>query len=357
MNKHNPEITIDGRKIGKGHKPYIVGEISANHNGSLDKAVATMEMIAAAGADAIKIQTYTADTITLNSNTADFQIIGGPWHGYNLYDLYKQAETPYEWHPILFEKAKQLGITLFSTPFDDTAVDLLESLNTPAYKIASFEITHLPLIKYVAKTLKPIILSTGLANVDEITQAIETARDNGCKELAVLHCVSAYPAPVDQINLATIHNLAKRFNCVVGLSDHTLGTAVAITSVAMGASFIEKHVTLSRHDKGPDSEFSLEPAELTQLCTDANIAWQAIGKPNYDITEAEKQNLKFRRSLYFVKDMQVGDVITDDCVRIVRPGYGIAPKYLDKVLGKVVEKKVSANSAVTWDLLSRQNST
>lgn len=344
-------IYIDGQAIGPEHKPYIIAELSANHNGSIDRALETIEMAKKAGADAIKLQTYTADTMTINCDKSDFQINGGLWDGYKLYDLYEWAHTPFEWHKAMFAKARELGITVFSTPFDETAVDLLEELNAPAYKIASFELVDLPLIKRVAQTGKPMIMSTGMANFKEISEAVLCARENGCNELIVLHCISGYPAPVDQANLATIPSIAKEFDCVVGLSDHTLGTAVSVASVVLGASLIEKHVTLSRKEKGPDSEFSLEPDELKQLCEDTASAWKAIGTAGYERKLVEEENVKFRRSIYFVSDMQTGDIITEKHIRRVRPGYGLAPKYYDELIGKKVSVDIEYGTATAWELI------
>ncbi|USE39413.1 pseudaminic acid synthase [Endozoicomonas sp. SCSIO W0465] len=345
-------IEINGQKIGCQHKPYIIAELSANHNGSIDRALKTIEMAKASGADAIKLQTYTADTMTINCNKPDFQIIGGLWDGYKLYDLYEWAHTPFEWHKAMFDKAREIGITVFSTPFDESAVDLLESLNAPAYKIASFELTDLPLIKRVAQTGKPIIMSTGMANFKEIEEAVMTAKAHGCEELVVLHCISAYPAPAEQANLATIADIAEKFDCVGGLSDHTLGTAVAIASVALGARVIEKHVTLSRNDKGPDSEFSMEPDELRQLCMDTEVAWKSIGIAGYERKPVEEPSMKFRRSIYFVKDIKAGEAITKHHIRRIRPGYGLAPKYFDELIGKTVNQNIDRGTATSWKLIN-----
>lgn len=340
------EIAIDGRKIGLSHRPYIIAELSANHNGDIERAFKIMESAKAAGADAIKLQTYTADTLTIDCDSEDFQIRGGLWDGQTLYNLYSEAMMPWEWHKPLFDKAAELGITIFSSPFDSTAVDLLEGLNAPAYKIASFELIDLPLIARVARTGKPMIMSTGMADQGEIREAIDTAKDNGCNEMVILHCVSGYPAPADQYNLQTISDLSERFDVLSGLSDHTVDNATAIAAVALGACLIEKHVTLDRLGGGPDDSFSIEPDELAKLCVDAKTAWQAIGKVNYKRTDAEKGNFKFRRSLYFVKNAIAGDEITEDIVKSVRPGYGLAPKYLPEVLGKRLLKDVVAGQAV-----------
>ncbi|AKE52349.1 pseudaminic acid synthase [Kangiella geojedonensis] len=344
-------LTIDGRVIGEGFAPYIIAEMSANHNGDINKGFRIIEEAKKAGADAVKIQTYRPDTITLDSNLPDFMITDGLWAGRNLYELYEWAHTPWEWHKPLFEHARKLGITIFSSPFDTTAVDLLEDLNSPAYKIASFEAIDLPLIKYVANTGKPMIISTGMADAEEIQEAIEAAREGGCKELAILHCVSGYPAPAADYNLRTIKDMAKRYGLVTGLSDHTLDNTTAITSVALGASIIEKHFTLDRSGGGPDDSFSLEPLELEALCRDTKTAWQALGEVNYGRKSSEQGNVKFRRSLYFVKDLKAGETITEDAIRSVRPGFGLAPKYLDEVIGKKVKCDVKSATAVGWDIL------
>lgn len=345
-------IKIAGRSIGAAYSPYVIAELSANHNGKLETALRIIEEAKKAGADAVKLQTYKPDTITLNCDSEDFTIKGGLWDGRTLYDLYEEAHMPWEWHKPLFDRARELGITIFSSPFDNTAIDLLEDLNAPAYKIASFEAVDLPLIKYAASTGKPMIISTGMADAEEITEAIEAAREGGCKELAVLHCVSGYPAPAEDYNLRTIPDMIERFGLVTGLSDHTLDNTTAITSVALGASIIEKHFTLDRCGGGPDDSFSLEPAELAALCQGAKTAWSALGRVDYGRKSSEQGNVKFRRSLYFVKDMKAGDVITPDCVRSVRPGFGLAPKYLDLLLGRQTSRAASHGTPVTWDLLS-----
>ncbi|OOE89095.1 pseudaminic acid synthase [Salinivibrio sp. AR647] len=346
------EICINGRKVGRTHPPYIIAELSANHNGDINRAFQIMEEAKKAGADAIKLQTYTHDTITLDCDSEDFQIHGGLWDGQTLYELYKGAHMPWEWHKPLFEKAKELDITIFSSPFDFTAVDLLEELDAPAYKIASFEVIDLPLIKRVAQTGKPMIISTGMANEQEIADAIKTAKDNGCQELVVLHCVSGYPAPADQYNLRTIADMAERFDVLSGLSDHTIDNATAVTSVALGACLIEKHVTLDRNGGGADDSFSLEPAELTALCRDTKTAWQALGNVNYERTEAEKGNVKFRRSLYIVKDIKADEILTEQHVRSIRPGFGLAPKYLEAVIGKKANSDIAFGTPLSWDMIS-----
>jgi pseudaminic acid synthase len=347
-----PKIKIAGRQISSEDLPYIIAELSANHNGKIETALRIIEEAKKAGADAVKLQTYTADTITLNSDREDFQISGGLWDGRSLHDLYQEAHTPWDWHAPLFKHAAKLGITIFSSPFDRTAVDLLEDLNSPAYKIASFEAVDLPLIKYVASTGKPMIISTGMADSEEIQEAIDTARAGGCKELAILQCVSSYPAPAQDYNLRTISDMISRFDLVAGLSDHTLDNTTAITSVAFGASIIEKHFTLNRNGGGPDDSFSLEPADLVALCRDARTAWEAMGKIDYGRQNSEQGNVKFRRSLYFVKELKSGDVITADAVRSVRPGFGMAPKYLESIIGKYVRRDVSYGEPVTTDKLS-----
>lgn len=346
-----PSISIAGRRIAADEPPYIIAELSANHNGRLETALRIIEEAKKAGADAIKLQTYTADTITLNCDSEEFQIHGGLWDGKTLYQLYQEAHMPWEWHKPLFEHARTHDITIFSSPFDNTAVDLLEDLNAPAYKIASFEAVDLPLIKYVASTGKPMIISTGMADAEEIQEAIDAAREGGCKELAILHCVSGYPAPAADYNLRTIPDMIRRFGLVTGLSDHTLDNTTAIASVVLGASIIEKHFTLDRNGGGPDDSFSLEPAELAALCRDSKTAWSALGKVDYGCKSSEQANVKFRRSLYFVKDLKAGDVITEDAVRSVRPGYGIAPKHLTKISGVFVRLDVRANTPVSINVI------
>lgn len=346
-----PFITIAGRRIAADKPPYVIAELSANHNGKLETAMKIIEEAKKAGADAVKLQTYTADTITLNSDTEEFLIQGGLWHGKTLYQLYQEAHMPWEWHKPLFEHARKLDITIFSSPFDRSAVDLLEELNTPAYKIASFESVDLSLIKYVAETGKPMIISTGMADAEEIGEAIEAAHKGGCREIAILHCVSGYPAPAEDYNLRTITDMIKRFGLVTGLSDHTLDNTTAITSIALGASIIEKHFTLDRKAEGPDNVFSLEPTDMKALCKSIKTAWQAMGNINYGLKSSEQGNVKFRRSLYFVKDMKEGDVINEDTVRSVRPGFGLAPKYLDKIIGKTIKSAVKANTPVNYNVI------
>ncbi|PPI81947.1 pseudaminic acid synthase [Marinobacter flavimaris] len=343
-------IEIAGRPIGNEYEPYIIAEMSANHNGNIETAFRIIEEAKKAGADALKIQTYTPDTITLNSDLPDFQIKGGLWDGRTLHELYEWAHTPWEWHGALFEHAKKVGIPIFSSPFDTTAVDLLEDLNAPAYKIASFEAVDLPLIRYVAATGKPMIISTGMADAEEIEEAIAAAREGGCKELAILHCVSGYPAPAEDYNLRTIPDMIDRFGLVTGLSDHTLDNTTAIASVVLGASLIEKHFTLDRKGGGPDDSFSLEPADLAALCRGSKTAWAALGRVDYGRKSSEQGNVQFRRSLYFVKDIHEGEVISADAIRSVRPGYGLAPKYVNEVVGKKARQEIKAFTAVKRDL-------
>jgi len=341
------KFSINDREVSGGKTPYIIAEISANHNGDIQNAFKIIDMAKRSGADAVKMQTYRPDTITLNSQKEDFLIKDGLWKGQTLYQLYEWAHAPWEWHAELFQYAKEIGITIFSTPFDFTAIDLLEKLNTPAYKIASFECTDLNLIKRVASTMKPIIISTGMANVAEIQEAVDTALENGSGELTLLHCVSGYPAPAGEYNLLTLRDMADRYGTNVGLSDHTLDNTTAVAAVALGAVMIEKHVTLDRNGGGPDDSFSLEEEGLRNLCSTTKTAWHALGKVNYERTESEKGNLKFRRSLYFVRSMNAGDTITADDIRSVRPGYGLPPKFFDKLIGTKVIKAVEKNTAVT----------
>lgn len=331
----NTTVKINERCIGESFPPYIIAEMSANHNGNIENAFKLIEIAKTSGADAIKIQTYRPDTITLDCDTPDFQINGGLWDGRTLYELYEWAHTPWEWHERLFKKAKEVGITLFSSPFDFTAVDLLEELNAPAYKIASFEAIDIPLIKYVANTGKPMIISTGMATVEEVQDAIDAAHEGGCEDLIVLHCVSGYPAPAADYNLRTIPDMGKKFGVLIGLSDHTIDNATAVASVALGACMIEKHITLDRKGGGPDDSFSLEPKELAELCKSTKIAWEAMGTVNYERKESERDNVKFRRSLYAVKDINKGDIFTRENVKSIRPGHGLPPKYYDELLGKI----------------------
>ena len=329
-------MKIANRKIGVNYSPYVIAEMSANHNGNIDNAYRIIDMAKTCGADAIKLQTYRPDTITMDMNTPEFMIDGGLWDGQSLYELYESAFMPWEWHKPLFNYAQKLNLTIFSSPFDSTAVDLLEDLNAPAYKIASFELIDIPLIKYVAQTGKPMIISTGLADIVEIQEAAEAAKDGGCKELALLHCVSGYPAPASDYNLKTLVDMQQRFGLVTGLSDHTIDNTTAIASVALGASIIEKHVTLDRNGGGPDDSFSLERQELKELCTGAKIAWESLGNVDYSMKSSEQGFVKVRRSLYFVKDIKEGEVITEAHVKSIRPGYGLKPKELGRIIGSTM---------------------
>ncbi|MDO6684706.1 MULTISPECIES: pseudaminic acid synthase [unclassified Agarivorans] len=349
----NNNICIDNRRIGVDQPPYIIAEISANHNGNINNALALIKAAKQAGADAVKIQTYRADTITLKSDKPEFKISGGLWDGNTLYQLYESAYTPWEWHKELFDYARKQGITLFSSPFDNSAVDLLEELNAPAYKIASFEAIDLPLIKYVASTGKPMIISTGMANEQEISEAIEAAKSAGCKQLAILHCVSGYPAPASDYNLHTLTDMQSRFGLVTGLSDHTIDNTTAITAVALGAAIVEKHVTLDRLGGGPDDSFSIEPKELSQLCQSAGTAWSAMGLVSYSQASSEQQNIQFRRSLYTTKSIKKGDVLSTNNIGSVRPGYGLAPKWLDEVLGSKAKIDIDFATPLSWELISK----
>lgn len=340
---------IDGRPVGPDHPPYIIAELSANHNGDLSRALETIDAAHRCGADAIKLQTYTADTMTIDSDRPEFLIKGGLWDGYKLYDLYKWAQTPFEWHQAMFEHARKLGITVFSTPFDETAVDLLEDLNTPAYKIASFELTDLPLIRYVASKRKPMIMSTGMANEVEIQEAVDAARGEGNHDLVLLHCISSYPAPMDQANLRQMRALSDRFDTIPGLSDHTMGTTASVAAVALGACLIEKHFTLDRADKGPDSEFSLEPVELERLCRETKDAWSALGATGIRRQKAEEASRIFRRSVYFVRDLPAGAVVESSDIRRIRPGLGLPPANFDLLVGKTLKVPVSRGTPTSWE--------
>ncbi|WP_281930296.1 pseudaminic acid synthase [Roseibium album] len=348
-------FAINDRNIGHGNAPYVIAELSANHNGNLENALSIIDIAKDAGADAVKIQTYRPDTITLKSDAPEFQINEGPWKGRNLYELYEWAHTPWDWHEKLFSHAANRGISIFSSPFDFSAVDLLQELGAPAFKIASFEAVDLPLIRYVASKGKPMIISTGMADFQEIEDAVEAARDGGCDDLALLLCVSGYPAPPSDYNLATLADMIAKFDVPIGLSDHTLDNTTAIASVALGASIIEKHITLDRTGGGPDDSFSLEPKEFAGLCRDAKTAWTAIGRVAYGGKSSERGNVQFRRSLYFIKDLQAGETITADAVRSVRPGYGAAPKFLDDIIGKKIRAAVGANTPVKLDAILLEN--
>ena len=346
------KININGRNIGEGFPIYIIAEMSANHGQSYDEAVRIIQAAKEAGADAIKLQTYTPDTMTIDCNNEYFRIGKGTiWEGRNLYDLYKEAYTPWEWQPKLKEVANNLEMDLFSTPFDNTAVDFLENMGVPAYKIASFELVDIPLIQRVAKTGKPIIMSTGMATLAEIAEAVQTAREAGCKELALLKCTSGYPADPAEMNLRTIPHMAEAFSLPVGLSDHTLGIAVPVAAVALGACIVEKHFTLSRAVCGPDSAFSLEPNEFKAMVEAIRVTEKALGKVNYAVTEKEAASRVFRRSLFVVKDMKAGDIFTEDNVRSIRPGYGLHTRYLTNIIGKKAVKDISRGIPLKWDLI------
>jgi pseudaminic acid synthase len=343
---------IEGNKIGDISAPYVIAELSGNHNGSIERAKLLIKTAKECGAHAIKIQTYTPDTMTIDCNGDDFIVKGGLWSGYKLYDLYSEAYTPYEWHEELFAYARELGVTLFSSPFDESAVDLLHALGAPAYKIASFEFTDLPLIRYVAKKGKPLLMSTGMATEDEIAETLEVARSSGCNDLLLFHCVSSYPAPIEQANIRQILNLKKIFGISVGLSDHTIGNAAAIASIALGATAIEKHFTLSRKEKGPDSDFSMEPHELRSLVRDTRDAWLSLGCEGFERPRSEAGSKVFRRSIYFVSDLKAGDRIGVSDIRRIRPGFGLPPKYFQELVGKTLAQDVNRGQPVSWDLLS-----
>ena len=351
MTQDKTGFEIAGRPIGRDHPPLVIAEVSANHLGRIDRALETIEAAAECGADAIKIQTYTADTITMDHDGPGFLLESGPWAGRTLYDLYREAGTPYEWHAELFARARECGVPLFSTPFDFTAVDLLEELDAPAYKIASFEAVDLPLIARVAKTGKPMIISTGMASLGEIDEAVRTARENGATGLALLHCLSSYPAPIDQADLRTIPHLGEAFDVVPGLSDHTPGTACAVAAVALGARIIEKHFTLSRADGGPDSEFSLEPDELKRLVEDCHNAFHALGSVRYGAASSERGSITYRRSLYAVADVAAGEPLTPDNVRSIRPGHGLAPKWYDRVIGHTASRDIKRGEPLGLDMV------
>lgn len=346
-----PEITIAGRAIGPEHPPFVVAELSANHNGDLGRALAIMEAAKEAGADAVKLQTYTADKITIDHDGPDFRIEGGLWAGETLYSLYERAHTPWDWQARLFEKGRELGLVVFSSPFDHTAVDFLEELEAPAYKVASFELIDLPLIRKCAATGKPLIMSTGMANLSEIGEAVSAAREAGAGEIALLHCTSGYPTEPEDADIRTIPHLAAAFGVPAGLSDHTPGVGAPIASVALGGCIIEKHFTLSRADGGPDAPFSLEPDELKTLCENVNLAWRALGRIRYDRSESERGNVHFRRSLYVVEDVKAGEPLTEKNLRSIRPGFGLPPKFHDILLGKRVNRDVPRGTPMSWDLL------
>ncbi|WP_192896620.1 pseudaminic acid synthase [Cohnella sp. AR92] len=345
---------IGDKKIGRDYPPFIIAEMSGNHNQSLERALEIVEAAAKSGAHALKLQTYTADTMTLDIDEGDF-FIQDPeslWEGNSLYKLYQEAHTPWEWHEPIFKRCKELGIIAFSTPFDETAVDFLESLDVPCYKVASFENTDLPLIRKIASTGKPIIISTGMATVAELDETVRAAREAGCEHICLLKCTSTYPATPDNTNLLTIPHLRELFNCEVGLSDHTMGVGVSVASVALGASVIEKHFTLARADGGVDSAFSMEPEEMRSLVLESERAWQALGTVSYGATEKEKASLKFRRSLYITEDIQAGSVFTARNVRAIRPGFGLPPKHMENVIGRKAKCDVTKGTPVSWDILN-----
>lgn len=346
-------MRIDNRQIGLDAPPFVIAEMSGNHNKSLERALEIVEAAAMCGAHALKIQTYTPDTMTIDLDEREF-CISDPnslWTGTSLYRLYGEAHTPWDWHKPIFDRCRELGMIGFSTPFDDTAVDFLESLDVPCYKIASFENTDIPLIRRVAATGKPLIISTGMASVAELDETVRAAREGGCKDLILLKCTSTYPATPDNTNILTIPHLRQMFDCEVGLSDHTMGVGVALASVALGASVVEKHFTLSRADGGVDSTFSMEPAEMAMLVVESERAWQALGKVCYGQTAAERKSLQFRRSLYVVQDLKAGESLTRNNVRAIRPGFGLPTKYLEHVLGKTVKRDVKRGTGLSWDML------
>lgn len=347
------EIVIKDKRVGSNYPPFIIAEMSGNHNQSLERALAIVDAVAKAGVHALKLQTYTADTMTLDIDTGEF-FIDEPeslWKGSTLYELYEEAYTPWEWHEPIFNRCKELGLICFSTPFDATAVEFLESLGVPCYKIASFENTDIPLIRKVAATGKPLLISTGMASKAELAESIRAAREAGCKDLILLKCTSTYPATPENTNILTIPHMRELFDVHVGLSDHTMGIGVAVASVALGVTVIEKHFTLSRSDGGVDSAFSMEPEEMRALVVETERAWQSLGSVNYGATEKEKSSLMFRRSLYIAKDMKAGDAFTPENLRAIRPGFGLPPKYYETLLGRQVKQDVSKGTPVSWDIV------
>ena len=344
---------ISGRKIGPGHPCYIIAELSANHGQNIENAIALIKVAKDSGADAIKLQTYRADTITIDCDSDPFMIKKGTaWEGQRLYDLYEEAHTPWEWHQTIFDEAAKHGLHCFSSPFDDTAVDFLEELNAPAYKIASFEIVDHGLIAKVAQTGKPMIMSTGMASKNEVAEAVEVARSHGCTQLALLKCVSAYPAPANEMHLSTIQDLSQSFDCPAGLSDHTLGITIPTAAASIGACIIEKHFTLKRADGGPDSHFSLEPHEFNEMVTAVREAQSAISTPSYDLTKSQEASRMFRRSLFAIKDIKSGEPLTSENVRSIRPGHGLAPKHLDEILTKQATTDIVRGTPLSWEILS-----
>ena len=347
------EISIAGREVGERHRPFLVAEMSGNHNQSLERAIQIVEAAAYAGVDALKLQTYTADSMTLNTNRDGFLIEDSQslWEGKILYDLYREASTPWEWHQPIFDLCRELGIVGFSSPCDVSAVDFLESLDVTCYKIGSFENTDLPLIRKVAATGKPTIISTGMATLEELNETVKAVREAGCQDLILLKCNSVYPAHPSEANLRTISDMRKRFQCLVGISDHSLGIGVAVASVAFGACMIEKHFTVSRASAGVDAAFSLEPEEMKLLVSESRRAWEAIGNVHFGPTEREKKSLQFRRSIYIAEDMKAGEKFTSENLRIIRPGYGLPPKYYDPILGKIITADAKLGTPLTWDLV------
>jgi pseudaminic acid synthase len=347
------DIAFEGVTIGQSHKPFVIAEMSGNHNNSLEKALSIIDAAADAGAHAIKLQTYTADTLTINVSHGEFYVsdTNSLWKGRSLYDLYQEASTPWEWHPALFERAKQRGIICFSTPFDETAVDFLESLNMSVYKVASFENNHLPLLKKIASTGKPVIMSTGISNLSDIEIAVKTLKDNGCEDLILLKCTSTYPATPENTNVLTIPHMSQLFNCHVGLSDHTLGVGTSIASVALGARVIEKHFTIDRSEGGVDAAFSMEPHEFKTLVEETERAFLSLGNVTYGILKDEEKSIGFKRSIYIVEDINEGDILTKNNIRIIRPGHGLHPKYFDELLGKKINKSVKKGTALTFNLI------
>ncbi len=351
MNGQKNGFKIGSRVIGRDYPPYVIAELSCNHNGSLDQAFAILEAAKNSGADAVKLQTYTADTMTIQCDRPEFRIQGGLWDGRTLYDLYVEAHTPWEWHEPIFERARQLGLSIFSTPFDATAVDFLEELEVPAYKVASFEIIDIPLIRRIAETGKPVIISTGMASLMEISEAIEVFRDAGTNQIGILHCTSGYPTPATDADLLTMGTLEKIFGVAVGLSDHTLGIGVPVAAAALGASIIEKHLTMDRSDDGLDAAFSLEPDELHLMCKSVREAWEAKGRVRFDRSESEKSNVGLRRSLYVLADMKKGENLSPENLRAIRPGLGLPPKYLDLLFGKRVNQDIKRGTPMSWGLI------
>ena len=352
MNREQ-SVKLSNRSVGTDYPPFIVAEMSGNHNQTLDRAIEIVDAVAKTGAHAIKLQTYTADTMTLNLNEGEFRIDDPEslWYGESLYQLYDKAHTPWEWHKPIYDRCKENNLICFSTPFDETAIDFLESLNNPIYKVASFENTDLPLVRKIASTGKPIIISTGMATLSELDETVRTARESGCKHIVLLKCTSNYPASTENSNVATISHLKDLFKCQIGLSDHTLGIGAALASISFGATFIEKHVTLSRVEGGVDSSFSLEPSELEMLVVESKRAWQAIGKIQYGPDKSENASLQFRRSIYVAQNIKAGEIFTEENIRTIRPGFGLPPKYYPTLLGKKVNKDVKMGTPLSWDMI------